>query len=45
MARRRRQKGGVARTKEDRERVKRAGESGGQKARGGQHAGIIVMEM
>jgi len=39
------EEGAVARTKEERERVKRAGESGGQKARGGQHAEVIVMEM
>lgn len=42
---RRRQKGVVARTKEAGERMKREGESGGQKARGGQHAEVIVMEM
>lgn len=31
--------------KGSRERVKRAGECGGQKARGRQHAEVIVMEM
>lgn len=35
----------MARTKEVRKIVKREGESGGQKARGGQHAEVIVMEM
>ena len=39
-----RQKGAVARTKRVRKRVK-GKESGGQKARGGQHAEVIVMEM
>lgn len=46
MGSRRRQKGAMARTKEVRKKgVRRKRESGGQKARGGQHAGVIVMEM
>lgn len=44
--RRRGQKGAVARTKERwKKRVKGGGESGGQKARGGQHAVVFMMEM
>lgn len=39
------QKGAVGRTKEVRGSLKREAESGGQKARGGQHAEVIVMEM
>lgn len=42
---RRTQKAAVARTKEVGERVKGGGETGGQKARGRQHAEVIVMEM